>query len=100
MIIKRLLSIITGVRFTIDLSKPINSRVNEILILQRPPSPFPSSILEEEKDYQVVTIDFLINGGDGYDYLKNNHRNFRQGKCIANNLCYILLDLLSINTAY
>ena len=87
-----------GIRFTIDLTKPVDSRVTEVLVLNYGTSAF--SAIQQEKDYQVVTFDFLVDGGDGYDYLKNRHRNRLDGTykfvhkmcciLIVNNMIYII----------
>ncbi len=55
---------ISGMSFKFDTTKPIGSRVTEILV--------GGKLLEENKTYTMATSDFLVSrGGDGYTMLKN-----------------------------
>lgn len=53
---------VAGVTFTLDLNKEAGKRVSDVIINGEP--------LDLEKTYKVATNDFLAEGGDGYDMLK------------------------------
>jgi 5'-nucleotidase len=55
---------ISGVSFKFDTTKPLGSRVTEIMVGGKP--------LDEAKTYTLATSDFLVTkGGDGYTMFKN-----------------------------
>ncbi len=55
---------VSGMSFKFDTSKPVGSRVTEILIAGKP--------FDEAKKYTLATSDFLVSrGGDGYAMFKN-----------------------------
>lgn len=54
---------VSGIRFEFFTNNPIGSRIGEIFVNNVP--------LDENKIYTLATLDFLIEGGDGYDMLKN-----------------------------
>ncbi|ACL76847.1 bifunctional metallophosphatase/5'-nucleotidase [Ruminiclostridium cellulolyticum] len=53
---------VSGIKYTFDASKPAGKRLVSITINGKP--------LDREKYYKVATNDYLYNGGDGYDELK------------------------------
>ncbi|MCX7838443.1 MAG: bifunctional metallophosphatase/5'-nucleotidase [Anaerolineae bacterium] len=53
----RVNTLVAGMSFTYDCSKPAGSRVSNILIRGKP--------IDLQKVYRVQTIDYLANGGDG-----------------------------------
>lgn len=55
---------VSGLSFKFDTTKPVGSRVTEILVAGKP--------LDENKTYTLATSDFLVSkGGDGYTMFKN-----------------------------
>ncbi len=55
---------VSGISFKFDTTKPVGSRVSDILVSGKP--------LEENKTYTLATSDFLVSrGGDGYTMFKN-----------------------------
>ena len=52
---------VSGIKFTFDSRKIFGSRVSDIYIDNQP--------LDDEKIYTVATSDFLLEGGDGYEWL-------------------------------
>ncbi|EPR11851.1 bifunctional metallophosphatase/5'-nucleotidase [Ruminiclostridium papyrosolvens] len=53
---------VSGIKYTFDASKPAGKRLVSITLNGKP--------LDREKYYKVATNDYLYNGGDGYDELK------------------------------
>jgi 5'-nucleotidase len=51
---------ISGFKFSFDASKPVGSRVTEVIRLDG------TAIAKDSKEYTLTTLDFLIYGGDGY----------------------------------
>ncbi len=54
---------VSGMKFTIDTSKPVGSRVSDVMV--------GGVALDNAKLYSVSTNDFMANGGDGYKMLKS-----------------------------
>ncbi len=54
---------VSGMTFSFDSGRPVGQRVEEIFVNGQP--------LDEDKIYTIGTIDFMFEGGDGYDMLKN-----------------------------
>jgi 2',3'-cyclic-nucleotide 2'-phosphodiesterase (5'-nucleotidase family) len=50
---------VSGLSYALDPEKPVGSRLTEVLIGKKP--------LNDEKIYSVATLDFLTEGGDGYE---------------------------------
>lgn len=55
---------VSGLEYTFDASKEVGSRVTEVLVNGKP--------IEKEKNYKVVTNDFLTGGGDNFTMLKED----------------------------
>lgn len=53
---------VSGIKYTFDASKPAGKRIVSVTIDGKP--------LDRNKYYKVATNDYLYNGGDGYDELK------------------------------
>jgi len=51
---------VSGFKFSFDASKPIGSRITEVVKLDG------TAIAKDSKEYTLTTLDFLIYGGDGY----------------------------------
>ena len=54
---------VSGMTFSFIPSQPVGHRVKEIYIGNEP--------LDDDKTYKLASMDFLFNGGDGYDMLKD-----------------------------
>ena len=54
---------VSGMTYSFNPAKPVGQRVSEIRIGNEP--------LVDDKTYTLATMDFLLNGGDGYAMLKN-----------------------------
>ena len=54
---------VSGMKFSFDPTQPAGERVRDISIGHE--------ALDDNKIYKLATMDFLIDGGDGYDMLKN-----------------------------
>ena len=54
---------VSGMTYSFNPSKPVGHRVGEIRIGGKP--------LDEEKTYKMASLDFLFDGGDGYNMLKD-----------------------------
>jgi 2',3'-cyclic-nucleotide 2'-phosphodiesterase (5'-nucleotidase family) len=50
---------VAGLAFGFRMSRPVGSRIGEVFVGNAP--------LDPEQVYQVVTIDYLAGGGDGYE---------------------------------
>lgn len=57
---------VSGLRFAYDPAKPAGQRVLEATV--------GTEKLDPAKSYKVATIDFLLNGGDGYSMLANGRK--------------------------
>ncbi len=66
---------VAGIKFSADLTKPAGSRVTEVLIGSRTSGYTP---LDKAAVYRLVTLDFILDGGDGYTMLENG-QNVRGG---------------------
>jgi len=66
---------VAGMKFSADLKKPAGSRVTEVLIGSTTSGYKP---LDKAAVYRIVTLDFILGGGDGYTMFKNG-RNVRGG---------------------
>ena len=66
----------------IDLSKDVNQRVTKVLVWNERNYKEKCHEMAEDAEYEVVTLDFLAYGGDGYDDLRNSPKKYiiRQGK--------------------
>ena len=53
---------------TIDLSRPEKHRITELKV--NTGSTFED--IDDEKIYKIATVNYLANGGDGYDVILNN----------------------------
>ena len=71
-----------GIKVALDLSKDVNHRVTKVLVWSDRNSKNKCHEMEEDAKYEVVTLDFLAYGGDGYDDLRNSPKKYkiRQGK--------------------
>jgi len=54
---------VSGLEFTFDPAKPVNSKVVEIKV--------GGEVFDEAKEYTVAINDFMSDGGDGYSMLAN-----------------------------
>jgi 5'-nucleotidase/UDP-sugar diphosphatase len=59
---------VAGIKFSADLTKPVGSRVTEVLIGNATSGYIP---LDKAAVYRLVTLDFIFGGGDGYTMFKN-----------------------------
>ena len=66
---------VAGLKFTADLSKPVGSRVTEVMI-GTPVSGY--AAVDSSATYRVVTLDYMVAGGDGYGMLVKG-QNIRGG---------------------
>jgi len=66
---------VAGIKFSADLTKPVGSRVTEVLIGNTTSGYIP---LDKAAVYRLVTLDFILSGGDGYTMLKDG-QNVRGG---------------------
>ena len=66
---------VAGMKFSADLKRPAGSRVTEVLIGSAASGYKP---LDKVEVYRIVTLDFVLGGGDGYTMFKNG-RNIRGG---------------------
>jgi 5'-nucleotidase/UDP-sugar diphosphatase len=66
---------VAGLKFSADLSKPVGSRVTEVFIGS---TSFGYEPLDKAATYRVVSLDFMLNGGDGYTMFKKA-QNIRGG---------------------
>ena len=66
----------------LDLSKEVNQRVTKVLVWNDRNSTDSWHEMKDDAKYEVVTLDFLAYGGDGYDDLRKspNKYKIRQGK--------------------
>ncbi len=55
---------VSGMSFTFDASKPVGQRVTSVLVNGKP--------LDNKKYYKVATNDYLYNGGDNYEEIKDS----------------------------
>ena len=77
-----------GIHITIDLTKPAGSRIKNLEVRCSDCSEDKYEKIIPNKDYTIVVPSYLVNAGDGYKVLKDNHRKRVEGK---------LLDSLSHN---
>lgn len=54
---------ISGMRFSYNVDKPVGSRVEQVLIGEE--------AIDLQKIYKVATVDYVLNGGDGYNMFKS-----------------------------
>ncbi len=54
---------VSGMQFSYDINLPAGQRVREVWIGEEP--------LDLEKNYKVATVDYILNGGDGYGMFKS-----------------------------
>ncbi len=54
---------VSGMSFSFNPAKPVGQRISEIRI--------GNELLDDDKTYTLATMDFLLDGGDGYGMLKN-----------------------------
>jgi 5'-nucleotidase / UDP-sugar diphosphatase len=66
---------VAGLKFTADLKKPAGSRITEVLTGTALTGYRP---LDTAETYRVVSLDYMLGGGDGYTMLKNG-TNIRRG---------------------
>jgi 5'-nucleotidase len=66
---------VAGIKFSADLTKPVGSRVTEVLIGNVNSG---YKLLDKAAVYRLVTNNFILGGGDGYTMFKNVH-NVRGG---------------------
>lgn len=66
---------VAGLKFRADLKNPVGSRVTEVLIGNESSGFKP---LDKAAIYRIVTLDYMLGGGDGYTMFKNG-KNVRGG---------------------
>ncbi|MBS0628240.1 MAG: 5'-nucleotidase C-terminal domain-containing protein, partial [Verrucomicrobia bacterium] len=54
---------VSGMQFSYDVNQPIGQRIQEVFIGKEP--------LDPKKIYKVATVDYVLNGGDGYGMFKS-----------------------------
>lgn len=64
---------IPGLRVTYDLCKPPGQRVVSAYTRCRRCSSPRYSLLNDDKIYTIVTLDFVIRGGDGFKVVHDHH---------------------------
>ena len=75
-----MIKLISGIHMTINLTKQRGSRITKLDVLCTKCSSPIYSPIDPKRDYHIVTNSFLIDGGNGNDYLQNHHRNRLPGK--------------------
>jgi 2',3'-cyclic-nucleotide 2'-phosphodiesterase (5'-nucleotidase family) len=78
---------VSGLTLTVSRSKPEGQRITAITVKGAP--------LDDAARYKLATIDFLMDGGDGYDMLKGAKplASERDGKLMANDVMVYLREL-------
>lgn len=67
----------SGVKVVYNVSQPVNHRVVSVLIrCQKCLEPHYEP-LDEAKYYRVITQDYIATGGDGFQMLANNKKNYK-----------------------
>ena len=78
--VKNLSSNHSGVKVTIDLSKPkTERRVTNVMVWDNWKSKETCKELNDKQDYHVVMYDFLAYGGDKFEDLRMKKYKIRQG---------------------
>ena len=87
-----------GIKVALDLSKDVNQRVTKVLVWNDRNSKDKCHEMADDAEYEVVTLDFLAYGGDGYDDLRNSPKKYkiRQGrsKLLSIFCCILAIKLL------
>ena len=71
-----------GIHVTIDLTKPAGSRIKNLEVRCSDGSEDKYEKVIPNKDYTIVVPSYLVNAGDGYKVLKENHRKRVEGKLL------------------
>ena len=71
-----------GIQVILDLSKDVNQRVVKVLVWNDRKTKDACHEMKDDNEYEVVTLDFLAYGGDGYNDLRKSPKKYkiRQGK--------------------
>lgn len=83
---------ISGIKLTIDTSKPAGSRVSDIMVGDAP--------LDPAKTYTVATNDFMGRGGDGFRMLRSGKVliDADSAKLMANDVMSLVRELGTVKT--
>ena len=68
-----------GIHITIDLTKPAGSRIQNLEVRCSDCSDDKYEKVIPNKYYTIVVPSYLVNAGDGYKVLKENHRKRVEG---------------------
>ena len=71
-----------GIHVTIDLTKSAGSRIKDLEVRCSDSSEDKYEKIIPNKDYAIVVPSYLVNAGDGYKVLKENHRKRVEGKLL------------------
>ena len=71
-----------GIHVTIDITKPVGSRIMNLEVRCSDCSEDKYEKIIPKKDYTIVVPSYLVNAGDGYKVLKENHRKRVEGKLL------------------
>ncbi|XP_059178705.1 5'-nucleotidase-like isoform X2 [Physella acuta] len=63
---------VSGMRVTYNMDRPVGQRVHELLVTCTQCDIPRLENVQVDKHYKILATNFIINGGDGYDVLKNN----------------------------
>lgn len=68
---------VSGLKIVFNITNPIGQRVQELKVRCQD-CKFPRyENLDSNKDYKVVVMDYLANGKDGFNIIKDNAKDFR-----------------------
>lgn len=88
---------ITGLRVTYDLCKPPGQRVVSAYTRCRRCSSPRYSLLNDDKIYTIVTLDFVIRGGDGFKVIHDHHTDHQPFSMFLYIFLFIILTQLNRN---
>ncbi|KAM7350084.1 apyrase isoform 3-T3 [Cochliomyia hominivorax] len=70
---------VSGLKVVFNITNPFGERVQDLKVRCQDCS-FPKYVnLESNNDYKVVVMDYLANGKDGFNIIKDNAKDFRRG---------------------
>ena len=65
---------------TIDLGQPKGHRITKLDLRCADCSNSNYTKVDPKKEYSIVTVNYLLDGGDGAEAIKKNYQNRYQGK--------------------
>ena len=78
-----------GIHLTIDLGQPKGHRITKLDVRCADCSNSNYTKVDPKKEYSIVTVNYLIDGGDGYQGIKKHYQNQYPGK----NKTFLLLNI-------